>query len=219
MEQRDLETLSARLARVEAELRGARSARAWALAASCLIALLLIFTRTAPATGGSTSFKAPFVINDSAGKELFSVEDRGAKGRGIFVYNSVGAEVANLGATKYGTGGIAVYTPDANVKARLVISDTGMPDLEFGREHKKILEMAEGTAANEMGLRIWGPQGEAIALEVLRGRGNLQLADEASTLRVEAGTEQNGDGAVKVFGPSGKCGVALANIPCMIVAR
>jgi hypothetical protein len=51
------------------------------------------------------------------------------------------------------------------------------------------------------------------------GNGFLQLADKGSVIRVEAGTEKNGDGAVKVYGPMGKCGVALAGISCMIVAR
>jgi hypothetical protein len=36
---------------------------------------------------------------------------------------------------------------------------------------------------------------------------------------IEAETEKNGDGAVKVYGPTGKCGVALAGIPCMLVGR
>jgi hypothetical protein len=70
-----------------------------------------------------------------------------------------------------------------------------------------------------MALGVWNQRGPIVVLGEKNGNGYLMLGDAQQTMRLEAGTEKNGDGAVKVSGPTGKCGVALAGISCMIVAR
>jgi hypothetical protein len=62
-------------------------------------------------------------------------------------------------------------------------------------------------------------KGSAVVLEVENDTGKLELADADDNIRVEAGTEVNGNGAVKVAGPTGKCYPGFIGIPCMIVGH
>jgi hypothetical protein len=112
-----------------------------------------------------------------------------------------------------------VQSPDGSQKVLTGLHEGGSPYLELSSGGKKVAEIAEGTARDEWGLRIWNGSGQSIGLENLRGNGHLVLADAKGISRVEAGTEQNGDGAVRVYGPTGKCIPGIAGIPCMMLAR
>ncbi|HXW51175.1 MAG TPA: hypothetical protein VEJ41_04230, partial [Candidatus Acidoferrales bacterium] len=65
-------------------------------------------------------------------------------------------------------------------------------------------------------LQLNNAQGAAAQLLVSNDSGKLILADAATSIRVEAGTETNGYGSVKVSGPTGKC---IPAIPCMLVGH
>jgi hypothetical protein len=70
-----------------------------------------------------------------------------------------------------------------------------------------------------MGLSVFNSKGTIASSGNLGGNGFFELSNAETTTRIEAGTEKNDFGSVKVFGPTGNCALALAGFPCMIVGR
>lgn len=201
-------TLEQRLANLECELRKANE-RVRALSerrgpssgvpvfAAVGVTLLLIgFAGVVPTPAAApTTFTAPFTVNSASTHARVVVDDSGG-GLGMSFFNPSGTVVLSVGLTPEGTGKVKSTTPDGSIGIAMGISPTGQPALTLGEAGKIVANL--GTK---------------------NGNGDLALADKGGVLRLEAGTEQNGDGAVKVYGPTGKCGVAIAGISCMIVAR
>lgn len=201
-------TLEQRLTTLERELRKANervralserhgtSGRGRVFAAGGVTLLLIVFAWIVPTPAAApTTFTAPFTVKSARTNARVVVDESGG-GLGLSFFSPSGAMVLSVGLTPEGTGKVKSATPDGSIGIALGISPSGQPALTLGEAGKIVANL--GTK---------------------NGNGYLALADSGGILRLEAGTEQNGDGAVKVYGPTGKCGVALAGISCMIVAR
>jgi hypothetical protein len=147
------------------------------------------------------------------------VIENNSTGTGLIMrfYNAGGGLVLSEGPTaETGAGSLVATSPDGVNQVILGINPTGYPRILLSSEHSAAFV---GSQSGHMFFAVDNAKGNLVKLGETGGNGSLMLADAQSTSRVEAGTEKNGDGAVKVYGPTGKCGVALAGIPCMIVAR
>lgn len=201
-------TLEQRLTNLERELWNANervralsarhqmSARVRVFAAVGLTLLLLVFAWIVPVPAAApTTFTAPVTVKSARTNARVVIDESGG-GLGLSFFNPSGGLVLSVGLTPEGTGKIKSATADGSIGIAMGISPSGQPALTLGEGGKIVANL--GTK---------------------NGNGYFALADKGGVLRLEAGTEQNGDGAVKVYGPTGKCGVALAGISCMIVAR
>jgi hypothetical protein len=223
-------TLEQRLTNLEGELRKAnervralsewqrKSARGRILTTLGVTLLLLVFAWVVPTPAAPTTFTVPFTVTSASTNARIVVSEH-ASGLGMSFYNSGGGLVLSLGVDDQGSAIVKSRTPDGQTTATLGLNGQGEPGVTLEEGGKKVAELGPGTSSNAMGLRFWNNNKEIIGLGNKGGNGFFVLADKESVARVEAGTETNGDGAVKVFGPTGKCGVALAGISCMIVAR
>jgi hypothetical protein len=225
-------TLEERLMSVEVELKQAkewrrRATRVSFLVMGCVTALLAVVSQTVPAIGSgplpitiqpNMTVKAPFTVVDASGNKLFQVSENGGGGAAYF-YNHSGATVVSIGNSKDATGGaLAVDSWDQRSTA-LLAANNDQTGLSFHAGGKDLAYLGTGKSPVSAQLEILNNQGAAAQLEVINETGRLVLADGADNIRVEAGTEQNGNGAVKVAGPTGKCYPGFVGIPCMIVGH
>lgn len=226
------ETLEQRLTTLEAELQQAkervrafedwrrRATRVCFLVMGGVVALLVFVSQTVPATGsGPSTVKAPFTIVNASGKKLIQFID--GKGGGVMnAYDHSGAVVATIGSTTTGDGGVSVTSGDQKSAAGLHSTNAEGPGLLFFVGKTAIAALTEGNSPGvQVVLQLSSQAGPAAQLEVNNETGKLVLSDGANNIRVEAGTEQNGNGAVKVAGPTGKCYPGFVGIPCMIVGH
>ena len=231
-ELRTIITLEQRLSSMESELRKAteqvralsdwrrRTARGHFLTAACVTFLLLVFGWGVPAPAAPTTVAAPFTVQGRGGGRL--VIDDNSLGSGLVMtfYNSAGNAVLEGGVNKDGqAGSLVAESPGGQQRVTLGLDEKHEPFIDFISANLNRAEIGWGAKAGGMGLAIFNANGEIASLGEKGGNGYLMLADAHLTTRLEAGTQTNGDGAVKVYGPTGKCGVALAGIPCMMVAR
>jgi hypothetical protein len=156
----------------------------------------------------------------AAGKPLATIDEKSGGGV-ITLYNKAGAPVLEVGSNMIGAGAISGGSPDARYKFLLGLTSAKLePLLELDAAGKSIVELA-ATAADLPMLEMHNQAGQVIVqLGASAGAaGRLVLADASGTSRVEAGTLSNGDGAVKAYGPTGQCNLAIAGIPCMIMSK
>jgi hypothetical protein len=189
-------------------------------AAAVLTILLLVLVWVVPTPAAPATFTAPFTITGPGNSKM--VVDVNSKGTGLMTtyYNRGGGAVLIEGVSADpGAGLLTVQDPDVTTAAILGITTDGQPDLKFVSGTKTRADIGWGKTSGGMGISIWNDKGLIVDMGERTGNGYLMLADAQLVSRVEAGTEKSGDGAVRVYGPTGKCGVALAGISCMIVAR
>ena len=236
------DSLAERVTSLEAQLRRAqecidsfeasrqRLARGFAIAIASVLGVAIAVSQTVAVKGGPTAtatyqsmtVEAPLRVVDSSGHRIFSVFDNNGQGGAATFYTTAGKDVAEIGVSKQGGGGVGVNDPDLKQEAEMWgqnagawfdVKKDGNLAAVFG---VGVLTGNEKTAA----LALTSATGSALAqLQVVNGNGNLQLMDSKEDIRVEAGTEENGDGAVKVSGPEGKCYPGLAGLPCIIIAH
>lgn len=230
------QTVEQRLTMLEAELEQAKERvrafedwrkqlkRASIIGAGGVAALLFVLLQIVPASGnGPTIFKGPVYFENAAGRKLVSINDPNAPiprpGGTVDVFNVSGAWVGRLGASELGAGAVETTTPDQRMIAQMGTTPTG-PVLQFVDQNKKIAELAEGTNKYGMGLRIWNDAGNEVAsLETnTHQRGLLELSDESANIRVEAGTNEDGDAVVTVGGRQGKC-VPIEPLACELLSK
>jgi hypothetical protein len=102
------------------------------------------------------------------------------------------------------------------------IESHGQPLLQLAEAGQAIALLGVDVGGNPVFEMHGGPAGKSVIVqlgETASGNGHLVLADKTGISRVEAGTLQNGDGAVRVYGPTGACTLAIAGIPCMIESK
>lgn len=226
-------TLEQRLSHMEAELRKANervralsewrrtTARVHVLTAAG-VSLLLLNVVGAAGVGAtqSNTIAAPFTVTGPNSSRM--VVDKNNKGTGLTLsfYNAGGGLGLIEGiSTDTGAGAINVQSPDGSQAAALGLDGIGDPYVQLESSGKLVAKIGSA-GTDRMGLRFWNADdNEIVGLGNKGGDGYFVLSDHRSVKRVEAGTELNGDGAVKTYGPTGKCGIALAGISCMIVAR
>jgi len=219
-------TLEQRVRNLEGELRRAnervaalveqrqRVTGARFLVVGGIMVLLMVVGLVVPTPGGApATFTTPFTVQSPTSNARFVVDENTAKsGLILRFYNSGGAPVIVLGVETTGIGGATFQSPDGKQRTQVGVSPDGVPFVKLN-DDKNTVQL------DQEGVYIWNGQVDIAELGILRGNGHLLLADAKGVSRVEAGTEQNDDGAVKVYGPTGKCLPQIAGIPCMMVSK
>jgi hypothetical protein len=227
----DAETLKHRLTILEAELQQAKErvrafedwrkglGRTCTIVASGIAAFLFLLIQIVPASGsGPSTVKAPFTIVSASGKKLVQITD-GRGGAVVSFYNNSGASVGAIGSNDDGDGGVVMSSGDQKQAVGLQTSANG-PALHIRVEPTTIVALGEGGIPGvSVGLTLNSQKGAAAQLLVSNQKGKLNLADADANIRVEAGIEENDNGAVEVAGPTGKCPGSLVGVPCMIVGH
>jgi hypothetical protein len=210
--ERELRRANERVAALVEQRQRVTGARFRVIGGITVVLMVVGFVVPTPGAAPAT-FTAPFTVTSPTTKARFVVDENTA-GTGLVLrfYNAGGAEVVDLGVETSGIGGARFQSPDGTRKAQLGVSLNGQPFLKFD-DHQKTAEL------DPDGVHIWNSVVEIADLGILRGNGHLLLADAKGVSRVEAGTEENDDGAVKVYGPTGKCLPSIAGIPCRMVAK
>jgi hypothetical protein len=188
-----------------------------ALTVAAVMLLLLVCAWVVPTPAAQQTFTAPFTVKGPNSGRV--VIENNSTGTGLIMrfYNASGGLVLSKGATaEAGAGYVIATNPDGVNRVTLGVSPTRDPGIHFASQ--KYVAFV-GSQGGHMFFAVDSEKGNLVKLGENGGNGYLILSDAQSTSRVEAGTQKNGNGAVKVYGPTGKCGVALAGIPCMIVAR
>jgi hypothetical protein len=220
-------TLEERLSNLEAELREANqrvcALAAWrrrtSLSVAALTCLVLVCAWVVPVPAARMTSPIPFTITGSGAERL--VVDENSDGTGLMMtfYNRASRAVLTEGVSRDGSGLVIGQSPDEAERVVLGIDTQAKPAIGFVSGGQTRAKIGWGAQTNGMGFSVWNKDGLILDMGEKSGNGYLVLADAKLTTRVEAGTETNGDGAVKVYGPTGKCGVPVAGIPCMMVAR
>ncbi|HXW50764.1 MAG TPA: hypothetical protein VEJ41_02135 [Candidatus Acidoferrales bacterium] len=237
--------LEERLTKLEEELRLAnervrefegwrrRAMRVFLLGLASVIGLAVAVSQTIAAKGNLPILKgeppltveAPFIVVDSSGHPLARIFDEHGNGGKLNLYSTSGQDIAELGISTTGSAGVSdVAAPDKKHEAMMVADNelgswhgvsngvTGVPIAALG-------EGAINGSTTEPAIFLNNKKGAAVVLEVEKDTGKLQLTNAAGEIRVEAGTELNDDGAVKVSGPRGQCLPQVGGIACMLTAR
>jgi hypothetical protein len=225
----DLGLANVRLREFEAWRR--RSVRGFLFGVATIVGLATIVSRPIAANGNLPIFKgqapltveAPFMVVDSSGHPIARIKDNGNGGMLTF-YSTSGQDMVEIGTTKAGdTGVVDVAAPDE--KHNAVMEANNALGAWVGVTNEALTPVgALGVGAingttTEPAIFLQNQKGPAVALRVVNDTGELQLNNAAGDIRVEAGTEKNDDGAVKVTGPRGQCLPQIAGIACMITAR
>ena len=219
-------TLEERVRNLERELRRANERvaalveqRQWVTGARFLVVggitvLLMVVGLVVPTRGAApATFTAPLTVKSSTTQARLVVDQNSTKtGLVLKFYNASGAQVVVLGVEQSGTGAAVFQSPDGTQKTQVGLTPTGEPFVRLDVPQTMVL-------LDEVGLHIQKGQIEIADLGLMRGNGHLMLADAKGVSRVEAGTERNDDGAVKVYGPTGKCLPQIAGVPCLMVSK
>jgi hypothetical protein len=202
-------TLEERLAVVEDELRRAKDWRRRATRSSLLITVglsvvLVIISQTGPGSSGATStFRAPFTVVGSSGKPLFTiVEAQGGANAKFYNGNAVATTLFLNG----GAGGADFDLLSTDHKTHIRLSGDGPQVWLYTSSTHPIASLtSQNSDPTEGTLQLYNKNGVAATLEASEQTGRLELTDEGLNVMVEAGTTVQGDGLVKVSGPTGKC--------------
>jgi hypothetical protein len=223
-------TLEERLSKMEAELQKAnerlralsderrRTTRVQALTAAWVTFLLIVSGWFMPTTAAFATFSVPFTVKGRGNEHLVVDENSAKDGLIMSFYNGANGLVLQTGVGEHSTGILTAQTSDGHSAVSLGIGQPGHPGIKFVDSGTVRAAIGWG-AAGGMQFEVDSANGMAVDLGEKRGNGYLLLADANQVARVEAGTLENGDGAVKAYGPTGKCGVALAGVSCLILAR
>jgi hypothetical protein len=181
-------------------------------------ALLVLIGQTVPALGnGPSTVTAPFTVMSSSGKPLFKVFDNGV-GAQVSLQKDNGTSMMELGPIRSGEGAtITVYSANRKLWSNFYASDSRGPGIGLYREGVLLATLA--MSADGPFFQLNNQKGPAVLLLVSKETGKLELTDKDLNLRVLAGTEINGDGTVKVSGPTQRCYPGFVGLPCMLVAH
>jgi hypothetical protein len=160
--------------------------------------------------------QAPFHVVDKSGKPIFTVTDGAVKqavgririGRGsgdnygVSVANAAGTLVAALTEASNGAGGFGVYDQAGNRSVQVI---AGQGVRLYGPSDKEVVSIGFNGAHPDRG--------------VLQISGLLQVFNAAGETVVEAGSNSNGVGVVRV-GPGAKCvPMGTLRLPDCIMGR
>ena len=206
-----------------------RSTRGWLIGIAVLLVVAVVVSQTVTArashSGSSPlTVEAPFTVVDTSGRTIAEIDVNGNRYGGVATfYNTFGEPLAQIGISKDHSGQVSVTDADTHHVAMLKANVTGaMVAVTNGSDIAGLLGVGKLTGLSDEtapSLLLENSGKVTAALQVLKGRGNLQLIDSSGNIRVEAGTEDDGNGAVRVSGVSGKCYAGPAILPCMIVGH
>jgi hypothetical protein len=243
MENDRLSQLERRLAQVEIELAAAHVdiralqqhatrarffGRLTSAIAACGLLAVLTFTASSATAGPApapSTVRAPFAVQNAAGKVLFQVEDASGAGRAI-AYDHTGRSTVSFepnpsggmslrfynGATlqaamaSTASGGIMQVNNTAGDKMALIGSNATSGTVGiYNAEGKTKGLLATDTKSGDGEFALFYADGTtpAVKLSEVAVGGYIAVTNRAGTARVEAGTLPSDQGIIRAFGPGG----------------
>ena len=203
-----------------------RSIRGWLAGMASVFGLAFVVAQAVTANGltnpQSLTVEAPFVVVDSLGHRIFVIKNNNGEGGVAQALTTSGKNVAALGVTKQGGGAVGVYDPGDKYAAEMFGQSSGaFLDIKKDGNFAALFGLGVLTGNdNAASLALTTATGSPLAiLQIEKGNGNLQLMDSKENIRVEAGTDEAGDGEVHVSGPEGKCYPGIAGVPCILLGH